>query len=125
MYQQSSLFKSTLRRCQCQPTGTYHYHSLLLLTIISFFYSPSSSTPMSSPSPINISVYLSIANTVDTLLSCYHPLIPWLAMRQSDHSPLRLGQTIGLEHIHGLSSSLSRFLCLVVFVPFPISYKAL
>jgi len=67
------------------------------------FYSPSSSTPMSSPSPINISVYLSIANTVDTLLSCYHPLIPWLAMRQSDHSPLRLGQTIGLEHIHGLS----------------------
>src|ERR1700735_4272468 len=67
------------------------------------FYSPSSSTPMSSPSPINISVYLLIANTVNILLSCYHPLIPWLAMRQSDHSPLRLGQTIGLEHIHGPS----------------------
>ena len=67
------------------------------------FYFPSSSTPTSSPSPINILVYLSIAHTINTLLSCYHPLIPWLAMRQSDHSPLQLGQTIGLEHIHGPS----------------------
>lgn len=56
---------------------------------------------MLSPSPHNVSVYISIANTLDTLLSCHHPLIPWLAMRQSNHSPLRIGQTIGMEYTHG------------------------
>jgi hypothetical protein len=77
--------------------------SPLLLTVISFFYSPSSSTPMSTSTPTNVSVYLSIANTVDTLLSFYHPRIPWLAMRQSNDSPLQMGQQIGLEHVHGNS----------------------
>ena len=58
---------------------------------------------MPTSSPANTLVYLSIANTIDTLLSCHHPLIPWLALRQSNRSPLRLGQTIGLEHVHRCS----------------------
>jgi hypothetical protein len=58
---------------------------------------------MPSSSPANASVYLSIAYTVDTILSFYHPRIPWLAMRQSNDSPLRIGQQIGLEHVHKTS----------------------
>jgi hypothetical protein len=58
---------------------------------------------MPTTSPSNISVYLSITSTVDTILSCHHPLIPWLAMRQSNRLPLQIGQKIGLEHVHGVS----------------------
>ena len=47
------------------------------------------------------STYLTIAYTIDTLLSAYHPLIPWLAMRQSNRTPLQLGYTIGFEYVHG------------------------
>jgi len=57
---------------------------------------------MPTSSPANVSVYLSIAYTIDTILSFYHPLTPWLAMRQSNCSPLRIGQQIGLEYTHGL-----------------------
>ncbi len=57
--------------------------------------------PISSTA--NILVYLSIANTLDTILSCHHPLIPWLAMQQSNHSLLQIGQKIGLEYVHGPS----------------------
>jgi hypothetical protein len=63
----------------------------------------SSSISMSTSPPSTASVYLSIAYTLDMLLSCHHPLIPWLAMRQSDRSPLHLGQKIGLEDVHGVS----------------------
>jgi hypothetical protein len=101
MYPQSSLVKSTLRHCQCQWTGLIVITSLLLLTIISN-YSPSPSIAMPTSSTANVLVYLSIANTLDTLLSCHHPLIPWLAMRQSNCSSLRIGQKIGLEYTHGL-----------------------
>lgn len=55
---------------------------------------------MPTSSTANVLVYLSIANTLDTLLSCHHPLIPWLAMRQSNRSSLRIGQKIGLELTH-------------------------
>jgi hypothetical protein len=55
------------------------------------------------PSPVSTSTptYLSISYTIDTLLSAYHPLIPWLAMRQSNKVPLRLGSTVGFEYVHG------------------------
>jgi hypothetical protein len=96
-------FKSTLRHCQCQPTGTYRYHSLLLPDRHLNFGSLSSFTSMPTSTPVNVSVYLSIAHTIDTILSFYHPLTPWLAMRQSNRSPLRIGQQIGLEHVHGAS----------------------
>jgi len=58
---------------------------------------------MPTSSPANVSVYLSIAYTTNTLLSFYHPRTPWLAMRQSNRSLLRIGQQIGLEHVHETS----------------------
>src|SRR5882757_4074086 len=58
---------------------------------------------MPTSSPANVSVYLSITYTIDTLLSFYHPRTPWLAMQQSNHSPMQIGQQIGLEYTHELS----------------------
>lgn len=46
-------------------------------------------------------IYITIAYTLDTILSKYHPLVPWLAMRQNNHQLIRLGAVIGFEHIHG------------------------
>jgi hypothetical protein len=60
---------------------------------------------MPSSSTADNLVYLSIAYTLDMLLSCPHPLIPWLAIRQSNCSSLQIGQKIGLEHTHGLPFS--------------------
>jgi hypothetical protein len=68
-------------------------------------YLPSPSIAMPSSSTADNLVYLSIAYTLDMLLSCPHPLIPWLAIRQSNCSLLRIGQKIGLEHAHGLPFS--------------------
>jgi hypothetical protein len=64
-------------------------------------YLPFTSIAMPTLSTANVLVYLSIVNTLDTLLSCHHPLIPWLAMQQSNCSLLRIGQQIGLEYTHG------------------------
>jgi len=47
------------------------------------------------------SMYFTIAYTIDTLLSSYNPLITWLAMRQSNQIPIRLGDIVGFEHAHG------------------------
>ena len=47
------------------------------------------------------STYFTIAFTIDTLLSSYNPLIPWLAIRQNNRIPIRLGDIIGFEHAHG------------------------
>jgi hypothetical protein len=47
------------------------------------------------------SIYITIAYTLDTILSKYHPLIPWLAMRQNNQQSIRLGDIIGFERIHG------------------------
>lgn len=49
------------------------------------------------------SIYITVAYTLDTVLSKYHPLIPWLAIRQNNHYPIQLGAIIGFEHIHGPS----------------------
>ena len=45
--------------------------------------------------------YFTIAYTIDTLLSIYLPQVPWLTMRQNTQSPVRLGQTVGFEYVHG------------------------
>jgi hypothetical protein len=47
------------------------------------------------------STYFTIAFTIDTLLSLYNPLIPWLAVRQNNQTPIRLGDIVGFEHAHG------------------------
>lgn len=72
------------------------------------------------------SIYITIAFTIDTILSKYHPLIPWLAMRQNNHQSIQLGAIIGFEHIHGPAfhnqqiygriSSISHFVQGFVFV---------
>lgn len=46
-------------------------------------------------------IYITIAYTLDTILSKYHPLIPWLAMRQNNHQSIRLGDIVGFEQVHG------------------------
>ena len=47
------------------------------------------------------STYFTIAYTIDTLLSLYNPLIPWLAIQQNNRIPIRLGNIVGFEHAHG------------------------
>lgn len=47
------------------------------------------------------SIYITIAYTLDTILSQCHPLIPWLAMRQNNQQRIRLGDIIGFERVHG------------------------
>lgn len=49
------------------------------------------------------SIYITIAYTLDTILSKYHPLVPWLAMRQNNHQSIRLGDVIGFEYVYGPS----------------------
>lgn len=56
---------------------------------------------MPAPTTQIISIYITIAYTLDTILSKYHPLIPWLAMRQNNCQSIRLGTIIGFEHVHG------------------------
>ena len=47
------------------------------------------------------STYITIAYTLDTILSQCHPLIPWLVMRQNNHQRIRRGDIIGFERVHG------------------------
>ena len=47
------------------------------------------------------SIYITITYTLDTMLSQYHPLITWLAMRQNNQQSIWLGDIIGFERIHG------------------------
>jgi hypothetical protein len=43
---------------------------------------------------------LTIVYTIDMILSVYQPFIPWLALRQNNSSPLRVGQSLNFEFVH-------------------------
>ena len=81
--------------------GHFSYHRSFFFISLPLYFLPISSMPTSASS--TISVYFTIAYTIDTILSSYHPLIPWLAMRQNNCTPIRLGDIVGLEHTHGPS----------------------
>src|ERR1700678_4815708 len=75
------------------------------LIIVHFFFIslPLHFLPISSMPTSASSVYFTIAYTIDTILSSYHTLIPWLTMRQNNCTPIWLGDIVGLEHTHGPS----------------------
>ena len=56
---------------------------------------------MPTNSPRITTTIITIAYTLDTILTKYHPLIPWLAMRQNNRQSMRLGDIIGFEQVHG------------------------
>ena len=61
------------------------------------------SIPLYFPSKCQQSHHESHPYTLDTILSKYHPLIPWLAMRQNNQQNIQLGNIIGFERAHGLA----------------------
>ena len=96
----TSLIKTSLRHCHVKRQASGYRPRLSYQLILS----PTTSSKSIMPASIAnvIPIYLTIAYTVDTLLSTFHPFIPWLVMRQSDRTPLRMGYTIGFEHVHGV-----------------------
>src|ERR1700678_3470249 len=99
LYIDNFLLWSTLT---CQSQEDIFLSSFIFFIIFLPLYFLSISSMLTSASS-TISVYFTIAYTIDTILSSYHPLIPWLAMRQNNCTPIRLGDIVGLEHTHGPS----------------------
>src|ERR1700678_1798407 len=95
--------------------GHFSYHRSFFFISLPLYFLPISSMPTSASS--TISVYFTIAYTIDTILSSYHPLIPWLTMRQNNCTPIWLGDIVGQEHTHGPSF---HHPCMAVFAAFPI-----
>jgi len=87
MYRQSSLFKSTL------ATVNVNWQTLIFITSPCSWLSSQIIHRLlpfnATSSPANVSVYLSIAYTIDTLPLLLSSPTPWLAMRQSNRSLLR------------------------------------
>jgi len=46
-------------------------------------------------------IILSIVYTIDIFLTIYHPFIPWLVLRQSNTTPIHIGQQVVLNRIYG------------------------
>ena len=93
-------------RCPCTTVNVKSQHTVInRIHILSHRLQNQYQIHLKFRMPASISniipLYLTIAFTIDTLLTKYHPLTPWLAMRQNISVPLRIGYIIGIKPVHG------------------------